>query len=249
MKNKMVLSLILMASLTLVASPGAFAARNPGKALKGVRNVVRNSARRSRSPLSGSSLSRHLGNARRSNSPFSGSSLSRRLGNSGRSSRSSNSLKGLGNLSRSHRDWPSSFYPHSSSYRREDSMARAYRDVGLAHAMVGLVGVMASMSQEPVYPVYAPAPTAVPVAVPLAAPTAVPLTSVSSVPVVSPAPSGGYWERRPVVVHPQHYEKYEEWIPPITDARTGETRGGGYFETRSRLVPERVEYQDVWVPQ
>lgn len=220
MKKNFLLTLVLIAGLTLVVSPGAYAAPNPRKALKGVRNAVRSSARRSSSaPFSRSALSRSNRNA----SPFRGSSPF--------SSRN-NPFRDLGTMSRSHRDMPSPFYSGSRYHRREDSMAKAYRDVGIANAMVGLVGVMATMSQQPTHYVQTPVVEAVPVAVPLAAP-------------IAPM---GHWERKPVVVQPQHYEQVQQWVPPISDPRTGEVTGGGYYETRSVLVPERVAYEDVWVP-
>jgi len=51
-------------------------------------------------------------------------------------------------------------------YQYEDSMARAYRDVGIAQAVVGLVGIMVSASQHAQYtnaaPAYGAQPTPVP---------------------------------------------------------------------------------------
>ena len=206
MKPTRWLSLALAASLILLVSPGSYADRNPGKALRGIRNAVRSGARRPPTPFSRGILSQQM------------------------RGHNSNPLRSLSDLSISHGDFRSPFHSGRRAYRQEDSMAKAYRDVGIANAMVGLVGVLATLSQEPVYaPVCAPAPA--PAAVPLAAPA---------------APSG-YWERRPVAVHPEHYEQYQVWIPAIVDARTGATTGGGYYETRSRLVPEQIEYQDVWV--
>jgi len=93
------------------------------------------------------------------------------------------------------------------------SMSKAVRDVGIAHAVVGLVGIMANAAQAERC-----------VAVP-----------------------AGHWERRAVVVQPERYEQYQEWIPELYDSRTGVKIGGGYYETRSRLVPQVVQYQDVWV--
>ena len=62
--------------------------------------------------------------------------------------------------------------------------------------------------------------------------------------VAAPA---GYWARQAVVVQPERYEQYQEWIPEIYDARTGQKTGGGYYETRTRLSPQVVEYRNVWV--
>ena len=93
------------------------------------------------------------------------------------------------------------------------SMSKAVRDVGIAHAVVGLVGIVANAAQAERY-------------------AAVP---------------AGHWERRAVVVQPERYEQYQEWIPDLYDSRTGQKIGGGYYETRSRLVPQVVQYQDVYV--
>lgn len=97
-------------------------------------------------------------------------------------------------------------------------MARAYRDVGLAHAAVGLVGILVSAAQQADYMAAAPAP----------------------------APAG-YYERQAVVVQPRRYEQYQEWIPELYDPYTGQKLGGGYYETRTRVVPEVIQYRDVRV--
>ena len=104
-----------------------------------------------------------------------------------------------------------------NAYQREtDSMARAYRDVGIANALVGLVGVLATASQQQGY-------------------------------ACAPASPQGYWQRQAVVVEPQRYEQYQEWIPELYDSRTGQKIGGGYYEVRTQLVPEVVEYRAVWL--
>ncbi|MCK5863076.1 MAG: hypothetical protein KAH38_11355 [Candidatus Hydrogenedentes bacterium] len=110
---------------------------------------------------------------------------------------------------------------YGNRYHREDPMAKAYRDVGIANAVVGLIGVLVTASQ------YSTPPAAV------AAP-------VRAVPA-------GHWERQTVVVQPKHYENYQEWIPEIFDSRTGQKIGGGFYETRTRLVPETLQHRDVWV--
>lgn len=94
-----------------------------------------------------------------------------------------------------------------------DAMARAYRDVGIANAVVGLAGIAIGPPRMPAYP---------------------------------PPPPPGQWVREKVVVAPAHYEQYEVWIPEVYDPRTG-CRSGGYYETRTRLVPEVCEYRDVYM--
>ena len=112
---------------------------------------------------------------------------------------------------------------HGSSYRYRDSYSRAYRDVGLAAAAVGLVGVMAHAATAPQYVYVAPPP----------APVAV--------------HSGGAWVRQPVVVQPARHEEYQVWVPEVYDTHTGLKISGGFYETRTRVVPQVVEYQNVWV--
>lgn len=99
--------------------------------------------------------------------------------------------------------------------RREDAMAKAYRDVGIMNAVVALVGIAATVSQNSA--AYAPAHAA---------------------PAPAPAPMV---ER--VVVAPARYESVQVWVPPIYDSRTGAQIGGGYHEARSQYVPET--YRDV----
>lgn len=113
--------------------------------------------------------------------------------------------------------------------RYENEMADAYRDAAIANAVVGLVGIMVSAAQQPQCTTVAAAPI-----------------SVAPMPVAV-APPPGRWERQTVVVEPAHYETYQEWIPEIYDSRTGQKIGGGYYESRSRLVPETYQYRDVWV--
>ena len=113
------------------------------------------------------------------------------------------------------------YYDHG-----HDDFADAYRDVGIATAAVGLVGILTNAAMAADYRCAAPAP--VPVA------------------VAAPAPAG-YWARQAVVVQPERYEQYQEWIPELYDLRTGQKIGGGYYESRTRLVPQVVEHRDVWV--
>jgi hypothetical protein len=128
-----------------------------------------------------------------------------------------------------HEGYGSGGFGYSDRYRYENEMADAYRDAAIANAVVGLVGIMVSAAQQPQYTAVAAAPM-----------------SVAPAPV-SVAPPPGRWERRTVVVQPARYETYQEWIPEIYDSRTGAKIGGGYYESRSKLVPETYQYQDVWV--
>ncbi len=47
---------------------------------------------------------------------------------------------------------------------------------------------------------------------------------------------------QPVVVQPSHYETYQVWVPEVYDPATGARIGGGYYETRTRLVPGTRPY-------
>jgi len=134
-------------------------------------------------------------------------------------------LRGFENYAgRGHGNLP--YYGYGDRHHRDnDEMADAYRDAAIANAVVGLAGVLVSAAQQPQYPQYAP---------------------VAAMPVCA-APPAGRWERQAVVVRPAHYETYQEWIPEIYDSRTGQRIGGGYYESRSRLVPETFQYKDVWV--
>jgi hypothetical protein len=60
-----------------------------------------------------------------------------------------------------------------------------------------------------------------------------------------PAAPAGRYIREKIVIVPEHYETYQVRIPPIYDSRTGQQIGGGYDETRTRLVPEVAEYRDI----
>ncbi|HDP33990.1 MAG TPA: hypothetical protein ENN29_02650 [Candidatus Hydrogenedentes bacterium] len=93
----------------------------------------------------------------------------------------------------------------------------------MINAVAGLAGALinASMNSNHIAP--APAPAA-----------------------VSAAPAGR-WERQAVVLQPQRREEYKEWIPEAFDPATGRKNGGGYYEIRTRIIPEVVQYHDVWV--
>jgi len=60
-----------------------------------------------------------------------------------------------------------------------------------------------------------------------------------------PAAPAGRYIREKIVIVPEHYETYQVRVPPIYDSRTGQQIGGGYDETRTRLVPEVAEYRDI----
>ena len=51
--------------------------------------------------------------------------------------------------------WPGDYY--GNGYSHDNEMAKAYRDVGIANAVVGLVGIAATAAREPAY--YGPAYT------------------------------------------------------------------------------------------
>ncbi len=60
------------------------------------------------------------------------------------------------------------------------------------------------------------------------------------------AAPAGQWVREKVVIAPAHYETSQVWIPEMYDPRTG-ARSGGYYENRTRLVPEVCEYREVMI--
>ena len=211
-----ILTLALALVVVVATAPATFAGgirSGPGAAVRpGMRSGALQSGRTGLPGMSRSrgSLGNALGSSRGSRpsfgpgqsgrSPFDRGGMNR--GNPG------DLFRNAGNYSRGG-GWG---YP-GSSYRDRDSMAKAYRDVGIAHAIVGLAGVVLSASQQHAYATAPP----------------------------------GYWQRQAVVVQPQRYEQYREWIPELYDARTGQKLGGGYYENRTRLVPEVIEYRDVWI--
>lgn len=71
-------------------------------------------------------------------------------------------------------------------------------------------------------------------------------TIVSSQPGVV-RPYGPTYERQRVILKPGYYEEVREWVPDMTDPRTGD-RIMGHYETRQRWVPEVYGYQDIRVP-
>ena len=61
-------------------------------------------------------------------------------------------------------------------------------------------------------------------------------------------PSGGFVQER-IVLEPAHYESERVWIEPLFDPHTGRQVGGGFYETRTRFMPETYGFRDVWVPR
>lgn len=120
-------------------------------------------------------------------------------------------------------------FGYGDRHRYENEMADAYRDAAIANAVVGLVGIMVSAAQQSNCTTVAATPVS------------------TAMPVAQAAPPPGHWERQKVIVQPEHYETYQEWIPELYDSRTGQKIGGGYYETRTRLVPATFQYKDVWV--
>ena len=96
-------------------------------------------------------------------------------------------------------------------------MSKAYRDVGIANAVVGLVGIAAQAAQNGAY-------------------------------------YGGYaqpaqqYYRERVLVSPARYETKQVWVPESFDPRTGAKIGGGFYETRTELIPEVYEERMVPAP-
>jgi len=63
-----------------------------------------------------------------------------------------------------------------------------------------------------------------------------------------PAAATGHYETHRVIVQPGRYEQDRVWIPEKYDPNTGRKLGGGHHETRTRWIPETVEYRKVYVP-
>lgn len=119
---------------------------------------------------------------------------------------------------------------------RDEAVARRYREVVIANAVAGLVNVLTGLVHPPV----PPAPPVVP-------PPAIIGVGVHSVPPLPPTAPVGRWERRAVVVQPQRQEQYFEWVPEQYCSITGRKIGGGYYAVRTRIIPEVIQYQNVWV--
>ena len=65
---------------------------------------------------------------------------------------------------------------------------------------------------------------------------------------VQPAQPTGHYETHRVILQPGRYEQDRVWVPERYDPNTGRKLGGGYHETRTRWVPETVEYRKVYIP-
>ncbi|HOZ47323.1 MAG TPA: hypothetical protein PLO37_04650 [Candidatus Hydrogenedentes bacterium] len=224
---------ILMIGATMFIAVPAMAGPRPpslniGKAMSQVA-----ASRAIRSPLSGAAISRgarSLGGLPSSSGIRGLSSSGTGLGNSpfgsfGNGANAANVLGSLGkvlNQQMGNRDYqggypglPWEIYDH----HREDQMAKAYRDVGIANAMVGLVGVMVQASQ---------------------------MSQTSQTVYCRPEPQG-QWVRERVLIAPAHYETKQVWIPELHDPRTGQKLGGGFHETRTEYVPDVYEERTVFV--
>jgi len=136
-----------------------------------------------------------------------------------------NFLGGLGGFG-GYGGFPMGDYGYFNGYgdrhhRDEDSMADAYREVGMTHAVVNLIGIIAETATA----------------------------TAQNNNYYRPAQSSGHWERQAVILQPARQEQYEVYVEPLYDQRTGQKISGGYNETRTRTVPEVIQYRDVWVPE
>ena len=225
---------VALAAVVALAPTLAYAG-SPFGGGKGIRTPrIGNVMGGGRSGMNISGLSRGIGRSNgfsglsRGLSGLGGSNLGR-LGSSNRNHWNSNGSSGLfgsrnnfsgfGGFGGGYGSGWGGGYHHS-----HNDFADAYRDVGIATAAVGLVGIIANVAANADQRYVTPVPVAVP----------------------APAPAG-YWARQAVVVQPERYEQYQEWIPELYDSRTGQKIGGGYYESRTRLVPQVVEHRDVWV--
>jgi hypothetical protein len=122
-------------------------------------------------------------------------------------------------------DWPYGYGRHDDPGR---SIADAYRDVGIANALVNLVGIIANS--------------------PLTNPQPQPYYQGQPQPYYQTQPQpAGHYERRQVLIKDGYYEDYQVWVPEYQDSRTREIVAG-HYETHRRWVPPVYGYQDVWVP-
>ncbi len=110
----------------------------------------------------------------------------------------------------------------------DDDFADAYLAVGLANAAVGLVSVLAENNRN---------------AAPY--PAASPHSYAHTCPYCVAAPAQQQAVRERILISPARYEKYDVWIPARFDPNTGQQLGGGFYETRTRLIPEEYEYREI----
>ena len=110
-------------------------------------------------------------------------------------------------------------------HQRSDAheYADAYRDVGIANAVVGLVGVIAN--SQPVYrePVYRE-------------------------PVYREVQPTRHYIREKVILKEGYYEDYKVWVPEQYDSGSRD-KILGHYEMRQRWVPEVYGYRDVQVEE
>ncbi|NIA12988.1 MAG: hypothetical protein GWP08_02820 [Nitrospiraceae bacterium] len=124
-------------------------------------------------------------------------------------------INGIGNATRGGGFDP---YGYGGRHRDSDDYADAYREVGFAHAIVNLIGIIAETS-----------------------------TANRALRQTQPTEPAPRLVREKVVVQPGRYEQYEVRIPARYSPNTGQLLGGGYTETRTRWIPEVVQYRDVYV--
>ncbi|MBI2423539.1 MAG: hypothetical protein HYV27_11980 [Candidatus Hydrogenedentes bacterium] len=136
------------------------------------------------------------------------------------SDRSSNSglnddwANGLAGLLNQHYGNRNGYDPYAGG----KAYAKAYRDAAIANAVVGLVGVLVSASQQrQQYAVSAPA-----------------------------APAGQIVKERRLV-QDARMEEYQVWVPEYRIPQTNEIVPG-HHETRRKEVPAVYEEREVWVP-
>ncbi len=109
-------------------------------------------------------------------------------------------------------------------HRAEHEMADAYRDVGIANAVVDLLGILVAACPQEARAVAVPVVHTAPVAVP-----------------------SGHIEQQRILIREGHYEQYQVWVPEYVVAATGE-RVEGHHETRRRWVDPVYQVREVWVP-
>ena len=118
--------------------------------------------------------------------------------------------------------------PFGNPYdRHQDSDAHEYadaiRDVGIANAVVGLVGVIAN--SQPAY-----------------------RESAYREPVYREVQPTRHYVREKVILKEGYYEDYKVWVPEQYDSGTRD-KILGHYEMRQRWVPEVYGYRDVQVEE
>ena len=227
---------ILAMAAVLIATVGLCAPEAHAQSRRQGSRVMKSGSSSSRSRSISRSGSTSRGSSSRSRSaPSSRGSSSRgrsspssRFGSSGGSRSGSPGLGNLGNLGNlgdvlngiGNRTRGGGFdrYGYGDRRRGRDEYSDAYREVGFAHAIVNLIGIIAETS-----------------------------TNNRALRQAQPAQPAPQLVREKVVVQPGRYEQYEVQVPARYDPNTGQLLGGGYTETRTRWLPEVVQYRDVYV--